>query len=327
VPIWGFTFDRVSNIRTDFTRTGTNFGAGSWGISGDGRWCVGEYQGPPVPNAFQAYRWSTETGLQFLGNIGRNTDAAARRASYDGATVAGEVSQIFRGRRFRTAFRWTETGGMSAIPFLPGTDDAYVNGLSSDGNVVVGTSIGGFGYGFRWTAQTGTLRLPGSSLAPFSQGEALSADGQYAVGVVAGPSGTAASARWLGTSAPQILPHAAGFIGSGALAVSGDGRIVGGRMYGNPGLEPRGYASVWTEATGMLILEDYLALFGVIAPTDFDFEDVNAISADGLTFAGDGRNALGSSHGWVAHVPGPGTLVGVGVAALFAARRRRPPTL
>ena len=322
VPIWAFRLDRLQGTRYDFTRTSENFGASAYGISGDGNWCVGTYQGPPLSNVFQAYRWSEPTGLQFLGNIGRNTNAAARRASHDGSVVAGEAFRIIGGRSVHTAFRWTEAGGMVALPFLPNTDDSYVYGLSADGNVVVGTGFGGLGFGWRWTAETGTVLLPGSSFAPWSQGEGLSADGRYAVGLVAGPNDTALSARWLGTAGPQILPNATGFTGSGATAVSGDGSVVGGGMYGNPADLGR-FAYVWTETTGMLKLTDYLTLFGVTAPTNFHFQDVNAISADGLTFAGSGIDSLGRTQGWIAHVPSPGTAVVFGMFALALYRRRR----
>ena len=53
------------------------------------------------------------------------------------------------------AFRWTAAGEFVGLGFAAGGASTAGNGISGDGNVVVGNTSGGF-QAMRWTAATGS---------------------------------------------------------------------------------------------------------------------------------------------------------------------------
>jgi uncharacterized membrane protein len=78
-----------------------------------------------------------------------------------------------------------------------------------------------------------------------------------------------------------------------ALAVSEDGNtIVGNSGIGNGGGIVDAF--IWTPASGMVFLSDYVATLGIAIPDGFTLYSANAISADGLTIAGQGVDPTGS---------------------------------
>jgi len=79
-------------------------------------------------------------------------------------------------------------------------------------------------------------------------------------------------------------------------------------------------AGVWTPATGMVTLVDYLGLYGVTLPPDMVPQFCTGVSEDGRTIVGYG-SLNGQTRGFVATVPAPAA--GLALLGLLAFRRAR----
>lgn len=118
---------------------------------------IGEYRG-------EAYRWTAATGAVDLGFLSNDWESSnAELVSADGQTVVGSAWTDDSDSGFKT-FRWTADGGMQQLTSL-GTEN-YVFGLSSNGQIIVGTSktVGpGFSYSYSepyiWTPGNGDQLL------------------------------------------------------------------------------------------------------------------------------------------------------------------------
>ncbi len=151
-------------------------GASSRGaaISADGSTVVGWGD---TGTGFQAARWRAETGFVSLRPV-PGTWSQAFAVSGDGAVVTGMMDAT-------TTFRWTEATGM--VPIGPGQG----NGISADGNVIVGAAGGSQNSAFFWTPESGMVNLKAFLLANGATGvqgwnlstaTAVSADGRVVVG-------------------------------------------------------------------------------------------------------------------------------------------------
>lgn len=174
---------------------------------------------------------------------------------------------------------------------LPGgTFASYALGVSSNGQVVVGTSISDKGYeGFRWTATNGITALgalPGGSFG--SEAMAVSGDGNVIVGY------TSSSAGYQGFRWTQ----AAGMVGLGDLpggsfysaawGVNGDGSVIVGESSST--LAPsRDEAFRWTPTDGMVGLG--------FLPAGTNASTAYAVSADGAIIVGYSRSSNSTSGG------------------------------
>jgi probable HAF family extracellular repeat protein len=167
--------------------------------------------------------------------------------------------------------------------------------------VVVGQSVSLNGWeAFRWTnlgGMVGLGDLPGGIFS--SSAYAASADGSVVVGLSAsGPS--AEAFRWSEADGMVGLGHLAGQDYSVANGVSADGSVVVGDSHG-----PATYSAfVWTAADGMRALKDLLVDAGVDL-TGWRLDYASAVSADGTTIAGSGRNPNGDTEAWFATLPLP----------------------
>ncbi len=208
-------------------------------ISGDGLVAVGSTRplsAPPDPLSTRACYWSNDTGLVVLGTLTGGAYAVATAASRDGSVIVGygdggdfdhawrwtasdgmqplADSPFFESRatgvsadggvivgwRENAAFRYTEATGMVFIPSLPSGMLASPMGVTSDGNVIVGSNLlfsGGL-EGFIWDPvhETRVLRevliadygLPLEGWSLFSA-TAISDDGRFLVGSGVNPQG------------------------------------------------------------------------------------------------------------------------------------------
>lgn len=120
-----------------------------------------------APGVQQAFRWTLDnaaTGAGSFASLGAATKIALA-VSGDGAVVVGQGSND-------QAFRWTAAGGVQNLGTLSGLAQAQANGVSDDGQVVVGIgdsfAIVNFQVpldptatqrAFRWTAATGMQYL------------------------------------------------------------------------------------------------------------------------------------------------------------------------
>jgi len=169
----------------------------SWAISADATVTVGSVASPASTAGEQAFRYTDATGLValgFLGSINNNGisfNSEARDVSGDGSVIVGFSSSSDG----KSAFRYTAATGMTDLGRLAGDTSSYVaNGISTDGQVIVGNSLDR--GSFVWTAAGGMQSLAGIS----SRRSALDANGNGSVIVgfdYLPGSGTTSAAFWL----------------------------------------------------------------------------------------------------------------------------------
>lgn len=110
-----------------------------------------------------------------------------------------------------------------------------------------------------------------------------------------------------------------GFVDGVAKAVNDGGTVAVGFVRPQNGDY---YASIWTQATGMMPLVEYLALRGVTVPAGHIPTICTGISADGNTIVGyTGQFETGPIRGFIATIPEPWVAPLFGL--LLAMRRRR----
>ncbi|WP_210421141.1 PEP-CTERM sorting domain-containing protein [Lacipirellula limnantheis] len=184
--------------------------------------------------------------------------SVAHGVSYDGSVVVG-ASGSFQASQ---SFRWTESGGMSALP--DGVfNSTFATDISENGLVITGI-IGNSG-GYRWTQSEGMTALRGGAAYGLSHDGSVIVGGNY---------------RWTNATGSVFLPL------STAKGVSADGSVVAG-WFGDGGVT---YAARWTEATGRVSL-------GALPATNSQ-SFANEISADGSVIVG-GSNS-GAANDFVA---------------------------
>lgn len=135
------------------------------GVSGDGRWVVGNGAA-----GSEAWRWSADSGYQALGSLGVvfNGRGFVSDVSHDGSTILG----FDRGFGFPTGgegWIWTESGGMTNLTdyfasFGVVADPGFVYslplGMSSDGNTFWGLGRADGALSTGWVV---TIPSPGTA--------------------------------------------------------------------------------------------------------------------------------------------------------------------
>ncbi len=167
--------------------------------------------------------------------------------SANGSVVAGKIDLDGGGSE---AFRWTAAGGMVGLGDLPG--GLYIslaNGISGDGNVVVGISRSANGAeAFRWTAAGGMVGLGDLTGGLFlSFAHATSANGDVVVGYGNTDNGDEAF-RWTAADGMVGIGHIVGGTFSRAYGISDDGLVIAGQ--GNNATDTVAFR--WTAADGMV---------------------------------------------------------------------------
>lgn len=223
------------------------------------------------------YQWSNVTGM-----------------SGDGSVIVGTSTEQYHPQwATYEAFRWTPAGGLEGLGNLvPNKYLREATGVSRDGSTIVGSE--GLGIPFALTEDAGLTLLLGGSSA-----RAVNADGSVIVGSLSTPNWSHA-ARWENGQWKDIASFLYTFKHSTAFAVSDDGSVVGGDIQ----TSPLTVAFIWTQDTGMVKLDEYLALFGIAVPAGFVPRYVYAFSGNGRTMGGYGYHPSTKKYeGWVAAVP------------------------
>ncbi|MFO0898573.1 MAG: hypothetical protein U0836_14215 [Pirellulales bacterium] len=254
--------------------------ANAYAISADAKWIVGSSWDSELH--WTAVRWNADrqiTSLPFTN---------AYDTSADGSVVIGTNSDSQR----TVAVRWTESGGVQELGDLPGGRDvSTANGVSANGEVVVGlsssSSSADYFEPFRWTAVTGMVGL---GLLPGSVGggmSGVSGNGEVIVGnnLYLSPTGDLQATAVIWTQDLGLLSAADYF-------------------------------------------SDDLGLASQLAGWHLDA--ATSVSRDGLVIVGHGTNPQGNHEAWMAIVPEPtsGMLAATGlVLAMACCVRRVDPRL
>jgi len=256
------------------------------GVSANGSVVVGTCDGP---SGNEAFRWTADDGITALGFLpGMNTDSFASAVSADGSVIVGAS----RGASGQEAFRWTSVTGMVGIGDLPGGDfDSAAEAVSADGSIVAGGGSSGASLdaseAMRWTSVDGMESLgdlPGGDFYSVLWGSgSISADGSTIVGYSDSASGREAF-RWTTTQGMMALGLPPGAIDSYAMATSGDGSIVVGRVDYSVFSAS---AFIWDAAHGVRGLDEVMTDLGVDM-TNLTLLEPWGISADGRFLVGNG---------------------------------------
>jgi len=254
------------------------------GVSADGSVVVGNSSNGVT---IEAFRWTQNNGMVGLGFLTLDRPfpySTAVDVSADGSVVVGESNIPFpHDSTFDTAaFRWTqEDGKVVLVTDDPGNyllEASYVNAVSADGSVIIGsfpyTSYrGGRNVAFRWTNSTGMVSLgflrPAPPFTTFSRSDAtlLSADGS----IVFGDSDSSLF-RW--TQSTGMVNLKSVLIASGANlngwrlssinAVSADGFTIVGN-----GINPLGQSEGWVANLSPEPIPEPLTILGSMAAIGF----------------------------------------------------------
>jgi len=151
-------------------------------------------------------------------------------------------------------------------------DASWANDVTPDGEIVVGTWVGGSGFIWRWRVDPAPTIIPGMDAVGVSD------DGLVVAGNTTHPTtGQKVATRWTSATGVQLLGTVGGGSGCGldlssAYDISGDGSTIVGLAW----IGCKAYGFRWTAATGMQALQ-YLAN---------GLNRCSAISGDGSALGG-----------------------------------------
>lgn len=292
------------------------------GVSADGSRITG-YSSSTL-NDHEPFLWIQSEGMQSLGFVSGANSGTAQAISTNGSTIVGNTNVSSYGD---SAFRWTSTGGMELLAGFDLSESHYAYEVSGDGSVVVG-EINGQAY--RWT-DPGNMQLlgdlPGGDF--YSTAWDVSADGTVVVGEGCVNLIPVGSDSWTPELEAFLWTQSGGMISLGDLpggtrysraqAISANGSVVVG--FGRTDDHDK-EAFIWDEENGMLNLQELLENSYGLNLSGWTLNQAMGISNDGSVIMGHGENPLGNTEAWIATIPEPGTVLLLGLGAVFLRRKR-----
>jgi len=229
-----------------------------------------------------------------------NSIASAWGLSGDGSTITGfywssNATGPFGGAQ---PSAWSQSGGVTVLERDEGRN-ARVNGANFDGTMFCGWEENTFGQ-WQPTVWRDGMKMRLSENEAFVGAEQMTSDG----GTVVGNSLNTSTLNreptvwtWNGMSYNEqrlgVLPGTPAINGWGvALGVTDDASmVVGANFYSfSPGGTADGF--IWTEDTGLVKADDYVAGLGLDIAGEIHIRSVDAISADGSTILVGGQSPV-----------------------------------
>jgi probable HAF family extracellular repeat protein len=264
------------------------------GVSSDGGVVVGVGQAGEAPIAF---RWHEGRAQSLPVPDGMAGFADAWGVSADGQFVGGHFTLSGRSR----ALLWSGAG-VSLLPDLPSSSpSSAVAAVSGDGSTVVGAGQSHRGQeAVAWRGGS-LIRLgvlPGGEWR--SEAYAVSHDGKIIVGRSASPFGVEAF-QWKDNQMSALggLSREHEFL-SFARGLASDGEVIVGGAIDDRDLSQ---AVVWDAAHGIRTLQRILTADFGLDLAGWRLETATAVSSDGQTIVGCGRNPQGTPEGWITRLP------------------------
>lgn len=253
-------------------------------VSEDGTVVLGQIKDGSGSNV--AGLWTQATGWQSLGGLSSGCGSDVSNPydlSGDGLTAVGLGWQNCTG----VPFRWTSTGGMDEIAYS-GLGSGRASAVSDDGLWVGGwdEASNGSRRACIWDTNDSQTFLLVSGANPDGAGEVigLSDDGTWAVG-------TEFKDAYIWSAATGVNnigdPGGGGILDVSLLMdITNDGQIAVGGFGGGPFID----ATIWTPATGLIFLRDFLIARG-IDMSAWEPALATSISPDGSRIVGYARAA------------------------------------
>lgn len=333
-PGRGFTWTRASGY-FDYTAANGYVGQyGSFGVSANGATVVGA----GFTGGIRGYRAFGTGAPQDLGApwdasfSGGIKSVLGMWTNHTGTRVIASMQRIIGSAApERNAFVWTQATN-SWQPLIPSqqslSDYVNANDASDDGSVVVGqVNEGGFFGAPRAFVSTPTgysiLPAPSQIATDFWYATAVNSEGDIIVGAAQTPTMSYAL-MWRNGVASTIDLNLPGYIIPEPLDVSNDGTVMVGNFY-TTDVERRTF--VWTQSSGYMTIESYLAGYGQSLPVGASIFDIH-LSGDGTTIGGYYQpmlngNPVGDSRAFVFTIPAPSSILLLSAGTFALTRRRR----
>jgi len=293
--------------------------SGARACSADGSVVVGSSLRPDSLNEDGSpFRWTAQTGLEFLGSLGGSSGGVARGVSSDGSVVVGYGSNASFDPE---AFRWTSAGIVGLGDVAGGPFNSQASAVSGDGRRAIGLASAGSGYdtSFRWSVANGLSQMLPADFRTIG----MSREGVFASGIRGGR----AARVEIDTGSVVTIPHVpiAGLNTDTdtAWAANADGSVVVGMQNLSLINGFFGRAFVWDAQHGTRILRDVLVdQLGLGAElAGWELNAATCVSDDGLFVAGYGFAPSGEQAAWRATLPATDP---PGVAICFGDGRGAP---
>jgi probable HAF family extracellular repeat protein len=271
----------------------------AYGVSGDGSVVAGTGDTSSDPaTSSAAIRWVAAGSAFRIPALADSSLCSAGPVSGDGLKFAGTCLTL----NGNEAFVWSEAAGVVGLgKFGPGLGaGSTAIATSKNGAVVAGAGHPSKTGAMLWNLGGATLTigmLPGDASSIAS---AVSRDGGVVAGTSDDSSGTHHAWRWTQQAGLVALRgDIAGFSGSSAAGVSGNGNTVVGSADTAIGSQ----AFIWDEAHGLRTLESALANDYGMRAAGWKLTRATSISDDGRVIGGSGTDPDGKTQAWIVKLP------------------------